>query len=197
MPPRKSLNRQRTIQDIEAAFLSLYQQGGMDHVSISGICQTCGIARSTFYLYFEDKFSVLQRVENRLLADLWEICRNLPDILDRSSATDTALRTVAHIRQHLDWYRALLSNHGDPMFVYRWKRDMVRSLDRKLAQRNVSRQEATIQGVLFSSALVGLYTYIAMECPDLPDTLLSRSMDDMLKWILAPTGQPNPCLSGR
>ena len=56
MPPRRTLNRQRTIQDIESAFLEIYQRDGIDGVSIAGICQVCGIARSTFYLYFEDKF---------------------------------------------------------------------------------------------------------------------------------------------
>ena len=70
MSPRGALNRQRTIQDIESAFLTLYQRDGIDGVSISGICQACGIARSTFYLYFEDKFAVLQGVEDRLLSAL-------------------------------------------------------------------------------------------------------------------------------
>lgn len=180
MSPRGALNRQRTIQDIESAFLTLYQRDGIDGVSISGICQTCGIARSTFYLYFEDKFAVLQEVEDRLLSALWEICRNLPDVMDHTSGTETALRTIAHIRENLGWYRALLSNRGDPMFVYRWKKDIVKSLRRKLEQRNVNELDAEIQGVMFSSALIGLYTHVTMECPDIPDRTLCRYMDDLL-----------------
>lgn len=191
MSPRRALNRQRTIQDIEAAFLTLYQRNGIDGVSISGICQTCGIARSTFYLYFEDKFAVLQGVEDRLLSALWEICRNLPDVLDRhGGGTEPALRTIAHIRENLDWYRALLSNRGDPMFVYRWKKDIVRSLHRKLEQRNVNALDAEIQGVVFSSALIGLYTHVAMECPDIPDQTLCRYMDDLLARSLEPLLAP-------
>ena len=186
MPPRRTLNRQRTIQDIESAFLEIYQRDGIDGVSIAGICQVCGIARSTFYLYFEDKFAVLQGVEDRLLSALWEICRNLPDIMDHSSATDTALRTITHIRENLDWYRVLLSNRGDPMFVYRWKKDIVKSLRRKLEQRHVNELDAVIQGVMFSSALIGLYTHITMECPDIPDQTLCRYMDDLLARSLKP-----------
>ena len=191
MSPRRALNRQRTIQDIEAAFLTLYQRNGIDGVSISGICQACGIARSTFYLYFEDKFAVLQGVEDRLLSALWEICRNLPDVLDRhGGGTEPALRTIAHIRENLDWYRALLSNRGDPMFVYRWKKDIVKSLHRKLEQRNVNALDAEIQGVVFSSALIGLYTHVTIECPDIPDQTLCLYMDDLLARSLEPLLSP-------
>lgn len=103
MASRGALNRQRTIQDIEAAFLELYRRGGIDGVSISGVCQGCGISRSTFYLYFEDKYAVLQEVEDRLLAALWEICRDLPDVLEhRQSGSDNAMRTIRHIRANLE-----------------------------------------------------------------------------------------------
>lgn len=184
MATRKELNRQQTIRDIEQAFLVLYRQTGIDGVSISAICKQCSIARSTFYLYFEDKYAILQGVENRLLATLWDICGNLPDILDQNRGTENALRTIAHIRENLDWYRALLSNRGDPMFVYRWKRDIDKSLRKKLLQRNVGEREAILQGVIFASALIGLYTYVVMEYPDIPDETLCRCMDDLLARIL-------------
>ena len=178
---RRTLNRQRTVRDIEQAFLSIYRQSGIDKVSISEICKLCGISRSTFYLYFDDKYAILQSVEDRLLAQLKEICfNNLPDLLDSHSGSDTALRTIAHLRSNLDWYQALLSNHGDPMFAYRWKRDIEHSLRRKLLGRGMARQDAIIQGVLFASALLGLYTHVVMEMPDIPDQQLCRYMDDLL-----------------
>lgn len=177
---RRTLNRQRTVQDIEQVFLPLYRQWGIDKVSISEICKKCGISRSTFYLYFDDKYAILQGVENRLLDQLKEICFNLPDLLDSRSGSETALRTIAHLRANLDWYQVLLSNHGDPMFVYRWKRDIEHSLRRKLLQRNRAEQDAVIQGVLFASALIGLYTHVVMELPDISDRELCRYMDDLL-----------------
>lgn len=184
MPTRKDLNRQQTIRDIEDAFLAIYQKDGIDGVSISAICKECHIARSTFYLYFEDKYAILQSVEDRLLSTLWEICGSLPDIIDRNQTTEHALRTIGHIRENLNWYRALLGNRGDPMFVYRWKRDIDKSLRNKLMQRNVEEQDAIIQGVIFASALIGLYTYVVMEYPDIPDQKLCRFMDDLLAKIL-------------
>lgn len=180
---RKELNRKRTILDIEQAFLELYQQNGIDGVKIADICQNSGVSRSTFYLYFEDKYAVLQSVEDRLLSALWEICKDLPDIMDQNR-TNNALRTIAHIRENIDWYRALLGNHGDPLFVYRWKRDIDRSLFRKLERRNVGKREGAIQGVMFASALIGLYTYVIFEYPDIPDQELCGYMDRLLEQML-------------
>ena len=181
---RRELNRQRTVADIEQAFLQLYQRDGIDGVSISAVCALSGVARSTFYLYFEDKYAVLQGVEDRLLSALWDICGNLPDLLAHRGGSENALRTIAHIRANIDWYRALLGRRGDPMFVYRWKRDIDRSLRRKLEQRNTGRQDADVQGVIFASALIGLYTYVIFEYPDIPDRDLCRYMDGLLAQIL-------------
>ena len=183
-PGRREINRQRTKQDIENAFLSEYAEGGIEDVNISRICKACGISRSAFYLYYEDKYAILQGAEERLLAALWEICRVLPDRAEPDSVTENALRTLAHIRENLGWYAALLGVHGDPMFVYRWKKDIVKSLERKLAARNYSREEAELRGVLFSSALIGLYTHIVQECPELPDALAAKYMDRLLFMLL-------------
>lgn len=182
---RRDLNRQRTVREIEGAFLAAYRKGGVDGVSISGICQQCGISRSTFYQYFEDKFAVLQGVENRLLACLWEICGELPDVADHHDrASDNALRTIAHIRENMGWYQALLGGRGDPMFVHRWKRDIERSLHRKLAGRSAAEEDAVFQGVMFASALIGLYTYVVLERPDISDRQLCRYMDGLLAQML-------------
>lgn len=184
MMNRKQLNRQQTIRDIESAFLALYLEGGIDNVNISKLCQGCCIARSTFYLYFEDKYAVLQGVEDRLLAELWAICGNLPDEIEQGCADKNALRTVSHLRAHINWYRALLSKQGDPTFVYRWKKDIEKSLSIKLSGPDGRTQDATIRGVLFASALIGLFTYVVMEAPDIPNHTLCAYMDDLLKHLL-------------
>ena len=181
---RKELNRRRTMEDIERSFLELYCHGGIDGISISAICQNCEISRSTVYLYFEDKYAVLQGVEDRLLSSLWEICGSLPDILDRHEGSGRALQTIRHIQDNIDWYRALLGSNGDPGFVYRWKRDIDRSLRRKLMQKSMGEQDAVIQGVLFASALIGLYTYVIFECPHMPERQLCGYMDDLLGKML-------------
>ena len=70
------------------------------------------------------------------------------------------------------------------MFLYRWKKDIDRSLRLKLLQRGVPEEDAVFQGVMFASALIGLYTYVVLEYPDIPDRQLCRYMDGLLIRIL-------------
>lgn len=186
---RKELNRQRTMDDIERAFLALYEKTGVDGISISDLCKKSGVSRSTFYLYFDDKYAVLQKVEDRLLSQLWEICGDLPDQFHSHKGTETARSTLEHIRANIGWYKALLGKRGDPMFVYRWKRDIDRSLQKKLAARNVGDQDAALYGVIFASALIGLYTHIVFERPDMPDDKLIGYLDNLLMRTLQGWGE--------
>jgi AcrR family transcriptional regulator len=181
---RKELNRLNTINDIENGFLRLYEKEGIDGVNVAAICQESQVSRSTFYLYFADKYAVLQQVEERLLGQLWEYCGDLPDVLMRGEGSENARKTVRHIRENIDWYRALLGQKGDPMFTYRWKRDIDKSLRKKLRQRNISEEDAVIQGVIFASSLIGIYTYIIFEEPDISEERLVNYMDQLLDRIL-------------
>lgn len=181
---RKQLNRQQTIRDIESAFLSLYQEGGIDNVRISELCQRCFIARSTFYYYFEDKYAVLHSAEDRLLNELWAICGKLPDEIERGLVDQNALRTVAHLRTHIDWYRALLGEFGDPHFARRWQKDIEKSMCNRLARHNGNQQDIEIRSVMFASALIGLYTHIVTQCPDIPDHRICDYMDNLLTHLL-------------
>lgn len=181
---RQALNRQRTIRDIETAFLELYREGGMGNVTTSKLCQRCGIARSTFYLYFEDKYAILQGAEDRLLAQMWELCKDLPDV-PTQGVSDVGLHILTHIRANMDWYRTLLGDHGDPMFVFRWKKDIVRSLERKLERNGTTPQDTAIAGAIVSHALIGLYTHIVLFYPDIPDEALCRHMDKLLAMIVS------------
>ena len=60
---RREYNKRETVRHIQSVFLTLYTQKGIQGITVSQLCQACGIAKSTFYLYFEDKFAVLDRME--------------------------------------------------------------------------------------------------------------------------------------
>lgn len=181
---RKEHNRNQTISDIEAAFLELYRRGGMDGVSIAMICKICAISRSTFYLYFDSKYAILQQAEQRLQAELLDICANLPSAFGGGDTTTIAVSIIRHLRKNIEWYKAILGSNGDPSFVFQWKREMRASLHPALLRHGIPEEEAAVREILFSSALTGLYTYIVFDCPDISGEELSRHMDDLLLHLL-------------
>ena len=41
---RREANRQAIMEQIKSNFLTLYAEGGLDHISIGALCERCGIA---------------------------------------------------------------------------------------------------------------------------------------------------------
>ncbi len=67
-------NTRKLIQD---TFITLYNQGGMQIVTVKKICVP--ISRSAFYSYYWDIYSLFEEIQNNLISDLFELNKNFPD----------------------------------------------------------------------------------------------------------------------
>lgn len=185
---RRDYNKQETIRLIRDTFLKLCGACGIEQLSVAKLCQACGIAKSTFYLYFDDKFAVLESIENELLGTLRDICFDLRDIdmadVFRGRPLEKALATIRFLRANGDAFRVLLGRYGDPRFTYKWKKDIEDSfMDRFRAEKRNERS-ADIACTIFSSSLVGLYTHILFEMPDMSEHELAIVLGNLLKHSL-------------
>ena len=89
---RRDQNRKEKVRGLEEAALRLFLERGLDGVTIDDITQACGVAKGTFYRYFDDKDalveSLLAPVREELVEAL-ELCgralgaaRDLPAMVD-------------------------------------------------------------------------------------------------------------------
>lgn len=185
---RREFNRLETKRHIKSVFLSLYAEGGIDRFTVGTLCETCGIAKSTFYIYYDDKYQVLDSIESELLSGLRAICFDLSDCDMTQVLTgeplEKAYATVEFIKEHADAFRALLGKYGDPRFAYKWKRDIADSfMDRFQAEKGNERS-AGIACTIFSASLVGLYTHLLFDLPDVTVHEFSIIMGNLLKYSL-------------
>ncbi len=181
---RHDINRERTIRSIEEAFLKEYSSKGIEGVSITSLCKNSGVSRSTFYLYFDDKYAVLENVEKRLLDGFWEANKDMPFVTDPDQKNDHPKQVIKFLRSNEEWYKAILGPHGDPGFTYRWKKVIIRTLDARLADKNINKINTEIQGAIFSSGLIGLFTHILFEKPEVSDDVIGRYMTRLLGFSL-------------
>lgn len=181
---RHDINRERTIRSIEEAFLKEYASKGIEGISITSLCKNSGVSRSTFYLYFDDKYAVLENVEKRLLDGFWEANKDMPFVTDPDQKNDHPKQVIKFLRDNEDWYKAILGPHGDPGFTYRWKKVIIRTLDARLADKNINKINTEIQGAIFSSGLIGLFTHILFEKPEVSDDVIGRYMTRLLGFSL-------------
>lgn len=181
---RNDINREGTISSIENAFLEEYKIKGIEGISVTSLCKKSGVSRSTFYLYFDDKYSVLQEVEDRLLDGFKEINSRLPDITEEDRPNEHTKEVIEYILSNKDWYIALLGPYGDAMFISKWRSVLKKSLRKKLKGRNLNDVDMSIQGNVFASGVIGLFTYVLFENPTLDQDIIGQYMTRLLGFAL-------------
>lgn len=65
-----TLHAVRTRNFFYQAFIELVHKKGFSSITVKDIVQNAGYNRSTFYLYFEDKFDLLHQLEQKVTNDL-------------------------------------------------------------------------------------------------------------------------------
>jgi len=63
---KTDLRIRRTKKSIRDAFFELIDENGFDSVTVKDITDRALISRNTFYLHYEDKFDLLNKISNEL-----------------------------------------------------------------------------------------------------------------------------------
>lgn len=59
-----------TKEDIKEALIQLLSEERFDNISISKLCKRAGINRGTFYLYYQDKYQMVDSLKNDIISQL-------------------------------------------------------------------------------------------------------------------------------
>lgn len=163
---RRTYNSEQTQRHIEETFLGLLAKKPVDRFSVTELCRAGGIAKSTFYLYFSDKYAVMERLEQRVWADLAHINRdfaNYPvaDILV-GRPTPIAGAFVRYLSENKRMLRILFGPTGDPQFFRRGKQEIERGfIALYRAQRLPARHEKLVASHFFNvnTGLIFFYLF--------------------------------------
>lgn len=185
---RKESNRTETQRNIRAAFLSLYKEKGIDGVTVNELCRQAGIVKSTFYTYFEDKYSVLEEIENELLDSLSEVNSDLENLeitpVLEGDRIPQASETVDYILEHLEEYRAIMGPKGDARFEVRWRRNIAASFKDRFIKEKGDKKSAGLACAIFSATLIGIYRYFIFEEPDISKENFALILGNTFKYAL-------------
>lgn len=111
----------RKDQAIIDAMAELMLKQSIEKISINDIAKTAGINRGTFYLHYDDKYQVVESLENSLLAELKEMNRALDTLvfhhLDPEKPYPFFVDTYQWIGQNKKYFAALLGSNGDLRFI--------------------------------------------------------------------------------
>ncbi|MCD2478152.1 TetR family transcriptional regulator C-terminal domain-containing protein [Mammaliicoccus lentus] len=102
---------------IKKAFIQLLEDSQIERITIRQISDKADINRGTFYLNYDDKYALLEEMEDEQIADL----RKLVDIRKVNLAQKTAeefieifsneviKKVIIHISENIEFYHAILN----------------------------------------------------------------------------------------
>lgn len=107
-----------TKKKLTDTFWSLYKEKRIENITVKDVTQISGYNRSTFYEYFKDVYDVLDSIEESLLQYIKDDVMKKIDILDNKQVIKSIVEMYEKKGEYISM---LLSEHGDPYFVGKFK----------------------------------------------------------------------------
>ncbi len=182
---RSEYNRSQTIAAIRHCFIRQYGEVGLEKITVRALCEECAISRTIFYKYFDDKYDVLESIEQELLDGLAKIHQELKQeaitTQRRNTPFSSFFGTAEYIRENEIYFKPLLGIHGDQQFIYQWKQRVRSDLKGEFEYNHVSAGNLDVVTELVASAVIGLYAYWLIEEPSLTIEEISESAGNFLR----------------
>lgn len=119
------LRVKRTLQLIQDAMIGLMGEQGFERMTVRDITERAMINRATFYLHYEDKYDLLHKMADGMLAELTRSMELPPGFrphelnMDEGSPPPSFVRQFEHLATHAAFYRVMLGPMGQPGFAAR------------------------------------------------------------------------------
>ena len=100
---KTDLRIRRTKKSIRDAFFELIDENGFDSVTVKDITDRALISRNTFYLHYEDRFDLLNKISNELMRKVyWRVSKDLIKIKDLDFTIDCTAALLISIQRVID-----------------------------------------------------------------------------------------------
>jgi AcrR family transcriptional regulator len=115
----------RTRHVIKEALLSLMEEKGFDHASVRDITERAQINRATFYLHYQDKFDLLDKIVEEMLQQFRAAIQLPPGFkandlcMDADTPPPSFIRQFEVIAANAAFYKVMLGPNGLPGFAGR------------------------------------------------------------------------------
>jgi AcrR family transcriptional regulator len=126
----KSPNDRRAIRTkkiIREVLCQLIDEKGFNDISITDLTTRADINRGTFYLHYNDKFDLLEQVENEFIQELYEYTKDniFINFLNESSLNNPPpfmVKLFGYMKENAKFMKVLLGPNGSPSFQLKLKK---------------------------------------------------------------------------
>lgn len=128
----------QTKDKIEQTLLMLLREKEFSKISVRDITTVAGINRGTFYLHYVDKYELVEKMEEDLLAGLMAACQSLEpaQVLQEARNGELSIFSMQvfhYIAAHFAKFKVLLSHHHQSGFLKRLQQFFCQQFTKKYA----------------------------------------------------------------
>lgn len=118
---RREQAAEQTKENLQAAFWKLYAQKGMEKLSVKEVAAMAGYNRTTFYIYYQDLYDLLHRMEDEILENVKAVLNGYGNGLREEAGSPLMDAILCLLDKYGKYVSILLGEHGDPQFSARLK----------------------------------------------------------------------------
>ncbi len=175
------MNKELCKAKLKDSFIQLLLTKNVDKIKIAEICDAAGTARSTFYLYFESVYDLMEEMEDELLSELnrarEEFERDRPATYENSYEFNFLM--YKHVLKHRDAFRALLGPHGDISFHYKYRTQIEKNFASRIKSVKFIQNNLEITFYFMSAGNVETtYHWLETQCCSIEE--YAQTMVDMM-----------------
>lgn len=165
------LRIKRTQKAIKESFFILVEEKGFEHISVKDITDRAMISRNTFYLHYEDKYDLLNKICDDLMRKLFfgvgkQLRREQKLNVDIDSAARIMKIGNSIIAEDKDAYRILLTSSGSDLIIKKIQDIIRRAID--LIKNDIEGiSDFSIEYIV--SGMTGLIKYQVTRSDDAPE----------------------------
>lgn len=115
--------------------MQLYRKNRFEKITVGQIAEKAGITRSTFYVYYDSIFSLLESIEKDLIKGLGPYFEDYSSsILERNDRKpyDSTVHWFEFCKENQYYLSVLLGPNGDPSFEYRLRKQLKADINRMM-----------------------------------------------------------------
>ena len=181
---KTSITARRTYALLKGALFSQLAALPFEQLTLTDICNTALISRSTFYRYFEDKYDLLHYCLGSMLDELG-LNEDVIYFTNRTSVRDFLLILLRLIGENRILYQKIYhaNQDGDLMRIIRT--GLIRIMNDKIQAAEQKGYRLKLPAPIFTSLMTDFYfnivqCYLDQEEPCDPDTVIIRATDYVL-----------------
>lgn len=171
MAKKTDLRVVRTKKLIKEAMLKLIQEKGFDAITIQDIAEEALINRATFYLHYQDKYDLLEKVSHTFLQELMDVINPSYHIENGEVNVErfqtTLKRVFENIKKNRDFYQVMFGPNEVQDFSAKVEKFVFEKFETKFKEifGDLSKLEIPADFILnfLSSAYIGVVKWWIKE----------------------------------